>query len=164
MFLSSHRNKRNLFGSLRLQVGILLQSRSRGKPVLKELSIEIVHAIRVLNLPQINCGKYDIGKTQVSFLQAVQKIAHGLPKLQLEIGCHDSLVWNEAIFGGKIKGVAIENAGTCSWTRRHIFGTDSLAFSQISAGNATENHMMVIRKTHDLNRSPPRRISELKIR
>src|SRR5580698_5727015 len=124
MFLRSNRDKRNLLGSLSRHVCILLQSTTRGKLIFKELSIKLIHPARVLNVPQINCGRYDIGKSHVSFLKAIQKVAHGLSQLQFKIWRHDSLVWNEPIFGREIKGVAVENARTGSRARRHILGAD----------------------------------------
>ena len=126
-----YRDEGDLLGSFIVHFEVLLQYRSGRITTLKKLAVYRVHSIGVLYLSQIDGTENNIGEIHVSFLQSIQKIAHGLPQLQLKVRRDYSLIRNEAIFSGEIQSVAIENAGAGGGTGGHISRPDRFAFAEV---------------------------------
>src|SRR5690242_14316372 len=151
-----YRDEGDLLGSLIVHFEVLLQHRPGRIMVLKKFAVYRVHSITILYPAHINCTGNNIGEMHVSFLQAIQKIAHRLPQLQPKIGRDYSLTGNEATFRGEIESVTIKNAGAGRGTRGHISWPDRFAFAEVCSGDATEHDVIPIRETDDLDRPTAR--------
>src|ERR1700757_1835343 len=98
VFLLFYRNKGNLLGSLVVGLKILLQHRPRRIFPFEEFSVQRVHAIFILYLTKVDGAENNVGKIHVGLLEAIEKIAHGLTKLQIEVRRNDALAGNEPVF------------------------------------------------------------------
>ena len=118
MLRLSHRNHGNLLIRGGLHIKAVLHRCPRGEAAFEKLAIQSMDLICILYLPQVDRGRYDIGEIEVGFLQIVQKIAHGLSQLQIQVRRNNPLVGDEPAFARHIVGVAVENAGAGGRTGR----------------------------------------------